>query len=142
MVFLSTQESSIITRIIIALILGTILGLQREHRKIVEKSVGLAGLRTHAIVTIGSALVTAIGAIAYTQDPIRLAASILTGIGFIGAGTIIADKDKIKGLVNAATIWVASAIGIAIGLGFSLTAIFVTGITVLILELRRFEEID
>ena len=139
---INPSESIIIGRVFIALILGLAIGLQREHRKIIEKNVGMAGLRTHVIVTMGSTLVTAIGAIAFISDPLRLAASILTGIGFIGAGTIIATNDKIKGLVNAATIWVAASIGIAIGLGYHLSAILATCIMILILELRRFEKID
>ncbi len=142
MLFGSENESLVIIRVIIALILGLLLGIQRERRKLIEKSTGLAGLRTHTIVAVGSAVVSAIGALSVSEDPMRMAASILTGVGFIGAGTIIADKDKIKGLVNAATIWVAAAIGIAAGLGYSLSAILVTAITIMILELKRFEKIE
>jgi putative Mg2+ transporter-C (MgtC) family protein len=142
MLFISLEESIIITRILIALVLGFFIGLQREHRKIIENNVGMAGLRTHTIVTIGAALVSAIGAVAYASDNLRLAASILTGIGFIGAGTIIANNNKIKGLVNAATIWVAATIGIAVGLGFTFSSILATCLMILILELRRFERID
>lgn len=142
MLFANYQESEVIIRVAIALILGIILGLQREHRKIVQKSVGIAGFRTHVIVVIGSAVISAIGALSVSEDPLRMAASILTGVGFIGAGTIMADRDRIKGLVNAATIWVAATIGIAAGLGYHLSAILVTAITIIILELKRFEKIE
>jgi len=135
-------ESQILIRLFIAAILGILLGIQREYRKTIEKNIGLAGLRTHVIVTIGSALVTAIGIIAFPSDPIRLAASILTGIGFIGAGTIIASTEKVKGLINATTIWMASALGIAVGLGFYLSAVAAAILSIIILELKRFEKID
>jgi len=142
MAFISFEEYKIIIRIIIALLLGLALGFQREKRKVVEKNTGFAGLRTHTLVTVGSALVASIGAVMISQDPLRLAASILAGIGFIGAGTIIADRDRIKGLVNATTIWVAAATGIAVGLGYYASAILTTCIIILILELKRFEKID
>lgn len=142
MVGISPEEMSIILRVLIALVLGLSLGMQREYRKILEKNLGTAGLRTHALVAVGSALIAGIGFVAISEDPLRLAASILTGIGFIGAGTIIADKDKIKGLVNAATIWTAATIGMAAGLGFYASAILVTLIAITILELKRFERID
>lgn len=142
MVLLTQIESTIILRTVVALLLGLALGIQRERKKMEENSIGLAGLRTHAIVTIGSALVSAIGFVSVSEDPLRLAASILTGIGFIGAGTIIADKNKVKGLVNAATIWTAATIGMAVGLGFYISAILVTLMIILILELKRFEKIE
>ena len=136
------NESVIISRVIAAAILGLILGLQREQRKTAEQHHGIAGMRTHVIVALGSALVTAIGATVLSSDSTRLAASILTGIGFIGAGTIIATQGKIRGLVNASTIWVVSAIGIATGLGFYLSAIVTTLLIIIILELKKFEKID
>lgn len=138
----SSNETEIILRVFIAAVLGFILGLQREKRKTAEKNFGIAGMRTHTIVAIGSALVAAIGALAYPADPVRLAASILTGIGFIGAGTIIASQGKIKGLVNAATVWIAAAIGISCGLGYYIGALTATILSIIVLELKRFEKID
>jgi putative Mg2+ transporter-C (MgtC) family protein len=137
----SFQEGEVLIRVLFAGVLGILLGLQRERRKTAEQHYGIAGMRTHTIVALGSALVTAIGSIALLNDP-RLAASILTGIGFIGAGTIIASQGKIKGLVNAATVWVAAAIGIAVGMGYYASALVTTLLTVIVLELRRFEKID
>ncbi|MBI2044801.1 MgtC/SapB family protein, partial [Candidatus Pacearchaeota archaeon] len=135
-------EGVIIFRVFLALVFGLILGFQRESTKVHEKNYGVAGMRTHTIVAMGAALVSAIGALAFAADPIRLAASILTGIGFIGAGTILANSGRIKGLVNAATIWLAASIGIAVGLGFLATAFVATIFSILVLELRRFEKID
>ncbi|HVY01275.1 MAG TPA: MgtC/SapB family protein [Candidatus Nanoarchaeia archaeon] len=142
MALVTEIEATILFRIVIALILGLALGIQRERKKTEENSLGLAGLRTHTIVTIGSALVSAIGFVAISEDPLRLASSILTGIGFIGAGTIIADKNRVKGLVNAATIWTAATIGMAAGLGFYVSATVVTLMTIVILELKRFEKVE
>ena len=142
MINLMPYESSIIIRILFAFLLGLLLGIQREKRKTVEHNYGIAGMRTHTIVAIGAALVTAIGAIVNLTNPHFLAASILTGIGFIGAGTIIASNGKIRGLVNASTVWVAAAIGISCGFGYFVSAILTTLIVIIILELRRFEKID
>lgn len=139
---LQNGESEIILRVFLALILGLILGLQRESMKLREKNYGVAGMRTHTIVALGASLISAIGTLAFSGDPARLAASILTGIGFIGAGTVIASAGKIKGLVNAATIWLAASIGIAAGLGFFLSAFLTTILSIFVLELKRFEKID
>lgn len=136
------NETEILIRIVISAILGFLLGLQREKRKTIEHNFGIAGMRTHTIVALGSGLVTAIGAVAFPADPIRLAASILTGIGFIGAGTIIANNGKIKGLVNASTVWISAAIGIACGLGYYISSIITVLLVVIVLELKRFEKID
>jgi len=142
MIGLSGNEVQIIIRIFVAAFLGILIGIQRERRKLLDKRYGTAGLRTHAMVCLGSSLITATGSVLFPLDPIRLAASIMTGIGFIGAGTVIATRGKIKGLTTAASIWISAAIGIAIGLGLYASAIFATVITLLILELKRFERVD
>jgi putative Mg2+ transporter-C (MgtC) family protein len=136
------DEGEVIVRIIIAALFGLLLGIQREKRKTVEHNYGIAGMRTHTVVALGSALVTAIGALIFTSDPTRLAASILTGIGFIGAGTILASSGKIRGLVNASTVWVAAAIGIACGFGYYLSSLITVLLVIIILEMKRFEKID
>ena len=138
----ANSEVIIAIRILIAAILGLAIGLQREKRKIVQKEYGAAGLRTHALVSLGAALLTAVSIIYFSADPARLAASIMTGIGFIGAGTIIAFQGKIRGLTTAASIWTAAAIGIAAGIGYYTSAIAATVLIVIILELYRFEKIE
>jgi putative Mg2+ transporter-C (MgtC) family protein len=139
---ISTQEMQVIISVLVAVVLGIMIGLQRERRKLVDKSYGSAGLRTHAIVCLGAALISSAGIVLFTANPLLLAASIMTGVGFIGAGSIISQPNKIKGLTNAASIWISAAIGIAAGLGLYGAAAITTLITILILELRRFERID
>ena len=128
-------------RVLIALLLGLTVGFERQKIKTETNTHGSAGLRTHALVCIGTALITSIGVILFPGDPLRLAASIMTGIGFIGAGTIIALDGKVRGLTTASAIWAVAAIGIACGVGLYIVAVFVTLIAVIVLELRRFESV-
>jgi len=136
------NELTIILRVIIAALLGLVIGWQRERKKVVQHEYGAAGLRTHAIVSVGAALITAAGILSFPADPVRVAASIMTGIGFIGAGTIIATQGKIKGLTTAASVWTAATVGIASGIGLFASSIAATLIIVLLLELSRFEKIE
>jgi putative Mg2+ transporter-C (MgtC) family protein len=135
-------EFTVIIRVLVALVLGMTIGVERQKRKTESKNHGGAGLRTNSLVCMGTALITAIGVVLFPADPVRLAASIMTGIGFVGAGAIIASEKKHMGLTNAAAIWAAAAIGIAAGIGFYITAVFATLITVIVLELRRFERLE
>lgn len=97
-------------RLLVALALGAIVGLERERQ---ERA---AGLRTVTMVSLGSCLFTIIGAYGFANtDPSRVAAQIVTGIGFLGAGTIFLRKDLVRGLTTAATIWAVAAIGMAAG---------------------------
>jgi putative Mg2+ transporter-C (MgtC) family protein len=97
-------------RLLVALALGAIVGLERERQ---ERA---AGLRTVTMVSLGSCLFTIIGAYGFPNtDPSRVAAQIVTGIGFLGAGTIFLRKDLVRGLTTAATIWAVAAIGMAAG---------------------------
>jgi putative Mg2+ transporter-C (MgtC) family protein len=97
-------------RLLVALALGAIVGLERERQ---ERA---AGLRTVTMVSLGSCLFTIIGAYGFPNtDPSRVAAQIVTGIGFLGAGTIFLRKDLVRGLTTAATIWTVAAIGMAAG---------------------------
>ena len=114
-----------IIRIFIAALLGGFIGLEREYR---EKA---AGLRTHFLVALGSALfmiVSAFGFEGVLKDPnmrldvSRIAAQVVSGIGFIGAGTIIFQKNAVRGLTTAAGVWVTAAIGLACGAGMYLLA--------------------
>lgn len=124
------SELELILRLIIAAGLGGIIGYEREsfHKP--------AGLRTHILVTLGSALFTVISIAgfeqftsAYTIDPTRIISAILTGIGFIGAGVIIHRSDHhVEGITTAAGLWVASGIGVAVGMGMY----FLATVTVLV----------
>jgi putative Mg2+ transporter-C (MgtC) family protein len=126
----------IVLRIGIAAALGGAIGLERELR---DRE---AGLRTHLLVSVGSALFTMVSAYAWTDwrfsteeglvfDPTRIAAQVVTGIGFLGAGAIIRQGLSVKGLTTAATLWVVAAIGMASGVGYY-EAAFVTTALVLI----------
>jgi putative Mg2+ transporter-C (MgtC) family protein len=108
-------------RLAVALALGAIVGLERERQ---ERA---AGLRTVTMVSLGSCLFTIVGSYGFAQtDPSRVAAQIVTGIGFLGAGTIFLRKDLVRGLTTAATIWTVAAIGMAAGTAQYLIAFFTT----------------
>jgi putative Mg2+ transporter-C (MgtC) family protein len=127
-------------RLFAAALLGGLVGIDRELR---ERS---AGLRTHALVATGAALfmlVSAYGFIGVGQgeDPGRLAAQVVSGIGFLGAGTIIFRKDAVRGLTTAASVWTVAGLGLACGLGHYALAGIATVVTLLILAgLRPLEE--
>jgi putative Mg2+ transporter-C (MgtC) family protein len=108
-------------RLLVALILGAVVGLERERQ---ERA---AGLRTVTMVSLGSCLFTIVGAYGFPNtDPSRVAAQIVTGIGFLGAGTIFLRKDLVRGLTTAATIWAVAAIGMAAGTSQYIVAVFTT----------------
>lgn len=113
---------------ILAAGLGAILGWQREANG------KAAGIRTHALVTIGSALFTMISTNGFESgEPSRVAAQILTGIGFIGAGAIMQKEDTVKGLTTASGLWAATAVGMAIGVEWVVEAVIATALIFLIL---------
>lgn len=118
-----------IISLVLAVALGAVVGLEREttHKP--------AGIRTHMLVSLGSALFTIVS-VSFSIDPARIAAGIVTGIGFIGAGTIFAEKDKVQGLTTAASLWATAAIGLAAGIGDYPLALLVTVLVFLILASR------
>jgi putative Mg2+ transporter-C (MgtC) family protein len=126
----------VVLRVVLAAGLGGAIGLERELR---ERQ---AGLRTHMLVSVGAALFTIVSAYAWTDwrfsseeglvfDPTRIAAQVVTGIGFLGAGAIIRQGLSIRGLTTAATLWVVAAIGMAAGVGYYEAAIVTTGLVLL-----------
>lgn len=107
-------------RLIIAMLLGGIIGLEREYR---SKD---AGFRTHFLVALGAALFTVVsqyGFIDGVKDTSRVAAQVVSGIGFLGAGLIVFQKNVVRGLTTAAGLWVTAAIGMACGVGMFATAV-------------------
>jgi putative Mg2+ transporter-C (MgtC) family protein len=113
----------ILLRLTVAAALGGAIGLERELR---ERQ---AGLRTHLVVCVGSALFTLVSAYAFTSprvDPTRIAAQIVSGIGFLGAGAIIRQGLSVRGLTTAATLWLVAAIGMASGAGYYDAAVIAT----------------
>ena len=135
------MTTEFILRLFIAGILGSIIGLDREYR---AKE---AGYRTHFLVSLGSALIMIVSQHGFSEildtpnvnlDPSRIASQVVTGIGFIGAGTIILHKQIVRGLTTAAGIWATSGIGLAIGAGMYELGISATILTLIGLEVLRF----
>ena len=123
-------EWNLILRILIAGLLGGLMGFEREIR---AKE---AGVRTHFIVALGSALFMIISQYAFTGrfDAARVAAQVVSGIGFIGAGVIIFQKNAVRGVTTAAGLWVAAAVGLACGAGMYAVAIAAVVLSILCLE--------
>ena len=120
-----------VIRLILATILGAMVGLERE---ITHKP---AGLRTHMLVSLGACLFTIVSMYDFGMDPARVAAGIVTGIGFIGAGTIIAEREKVVGVTTAASLWATAAIGLTVGVGDYFLSIVATVLVFIVLSLRR-----
>src|SRR5436190_1745482 len=145
---LSLNWDEALLRIALAGVLGGLIGLERELR---ERE---AGLRTHLLVSVGAALFTIAGAYGFESarvDPTRVAAQIVTGIGFLGAGAIIRQGFSVRGLTTAATLWVVAAVGLAAGAGYYSAAVVTTALVLIALYplriiafriLRRFRPED
>ncbi|MGQ9543995.1 MAG: MgtC/SapB family protein [Candidatus Bathyarchaeia archaeon] len=124
------SELEVVTRLFLAFLFGGLIGLERE---LVDKP---AGLRTHILVSLGSAQFTILSFYAFPgSDPSRIASYVVAGIGFIGAGTIIQTRERVVGVTTAASLWVTASIGMAVGVGFYFTATVVTVMTLLALGL-------
>jgi putative Mg2+ transporter-C (MgtC) family protein len=131
-----------IIRLLVATALGAVIGLDREYRT------KAAGFRTHVLVALGSALFMIISVHGFDDlpkdqmtlrmDPARIAAQVVTGIGFIGAGTIIFQKNVVKGLTTAAGLWVTAAVGMACGVGMYVLAMVSTLLVLICFEAFNF----
>ena len=115
------------TRLILAAILGAVIGIEREIKN------RAAGFRTHIIVSVGACLIMLIGIDGIgkfssdtSRDTARIAGQVISGIGFLGAGTILQKKNAVTGLTTAATLWLSAAIGLAVGIGYYEGAIIAT----------------
>lgn len=116
----------------LSLIMGGLIGFEREFRS------KPAGLKTHVLICLGSTALTFMSIqCAYNGDPGRIAAQIVSGIGFIGAGTILHANKSVQGLTTAASIWVVAAIGMLIGAGMVVPAAMMTGVVLAFLLLSR-----
>jgi putative Mg2+ transporter-C (MgtC) family protein len=137
------NDNEMMLRILVATFLSGLIGLEREvcrHE---------AGLRTHILVCVGSTLIMLTSLHVFDiykaqaqLDPTRIAAGVITGIGFLGAGAIMRSQEGIRGLTTASSLWVVAALGLSIGCGFFKTSIFVTFLVLIVLLfLRRFENL-
>jgi len=129
------SDVELFIRLALAALLGAVIGLEREsHRR-------PAGFRTHTLVSMGSALVMLVSAYGLNRgadsvwpyDPTRIAAQVVSGIGFLGAGTILREGPTVRGLTTAASLWVVAGIGLASGAGFYLAAVLATALAVVTL---------
>jgi putative Mg2+ transporter-C (MgtC) family protein len=129
-------EHQIILRLVVAAVLGSIVGVERERLNWV------AGLRTHMLVCVGSALFMIVSFCGFADvlsnehvglDPSRIAAQVVSGIGFLGAGTIVFRSKVVRGLTTAASLWTVAAVGLAVGGGLYIAATTATGLIVMIL---------
>ena len=128
------NEITVLLRLLVAAGLGAIVGYERERAH------KIAGLRTHALVSLGAALFAIISTNAFseylgktTYDPSRVVSNIVVGIGFIGAGAVLKQGKIVTGTTTAATLWIVGAIGAAVGLGMIFPAVFAAAIAYAIL---------
>lgn len=129
--FLTSPEAILVFRLVIALVLGALIGVERTiaHKK--------AGIRTYALVAMGSALFVIAGEMvrmntSFDVDPLRIASQVVMGVGFLGAGLIIFHRE-VQGLTTAAGLWVAAGVGVAVGFGLYLLALAAVILTLFIL---------
>lgn len=135
------NELELAARLILSIIFGGIIGMERES---VNRP---AGFRTHILVCVGSTLTMLVSIYIFEQynsltsvDPSRIAAQVVSGIGFLGAGTIIREGATVRGLTTAASLWTVAAIGLAVGSGFYLASILATVLTfVTLISFSRIE---
>jgi putative Mg2+ transporter-C (MgtC) family protein len=137
-------DLEMILRLLLAAVLGGVVGAERER---MNRS---AGLRTHALVSTASALIMIVSIYGFMQviapgrivlDPSRIAAQVVSGVGFLGAGIIIFRKNAVRGLTTAASVWAVAAIGLAVGAGLYIVAIGATGIlSVILTALKKVEK--
>lgn len=127
-------EVTIILRLLAAFVAGGVIGWQRERA---EKP---AGLRTHILVCLGSAIITMVSVFFFPSDPARIAAQIVSGIGFLGAGTIFRYGTTVAGLTTAASLWATCGVGIAMGVGMFFLGFAGVALILLVLWLLEYLE--
>lgn len=136
------SETDILLRILIATALGAVIGFERERQN------QPAGWRTHIVLVVGATLAMTLSInlsmqfhqFAPNGDPARLAAQVISGIGFLGAGAILRYGPNVKGLTTAASLWTMAVVGLAVGAGYYLPAAAATGLLLLVLELLDLAE--
>ena len=127
------EPSEVLIRLILAVIAGGLIGLERE---VVHKP---AGVRTHMLVSLGSALFILLTIEEFPSEMARVVAGVATGLGFLGAGTIFKAKNEVHGLTTAASIWAVSGVGMAVGMGYYLMTVTAVILVLIVLQLNKFE---
>ena len=127
------EYTEVLLRLVLATLAGGLIGLERE---VVHKP---AGVRTHMLVSLGSALFVLVTIETLPNEAARIIAGIATGIGFLGAGTIFKSKDEVHGLTTAASIWAVAGVGIALGFGYYLMTVIAVILILIILQLNKME---
>ena len=136
-------DYELLLRLSVSVLLGGLIGLERQYKR------RTAGLRTHILVCLGSCLILLTSMYVFDiyknrapVDPTRIAAGIVTGIGFLGAGAIIRaqSRERVTGLTTAASLWVVAAIGMAVGCGFKHAAVYTTVLSLVVLFFLRYLE--
>ncbi len=133
----AAAQLELIVRLSVGLVLGAVIGIEREINR------QPAGFRTHSLVALGAATFTVVSAYAFPgagADPTRIAAQIVTGIGFIGAGTILRHEANVRGLTTAASLWSVAAVGMASGAG--LYGVAVGGTLLVLVVLAIFDRLE
>jgi putative Mg2+ transporter-C (MgtC) family protein len=139
----NTIEFIVAAKLTLAVVLGALLGLERS---LARKT---AGMRTYALVAMGAALFVIISDLVSARyvaaglpgfDPLRVASQIIVGIGFLGAGLIIFQDHKLRGLTTAAGLWVAAGLGMAVGFGLYTLSLIVTALTIIVFTLLWYVE--
>lgn len=126
-------DIEIVVRILTACVLGGLIGWERErHRNIVS-----AGIRTYGAISLGACAFGILSTILGPTDPTRIAAQVVTGIGFLGGGIIFRQGDYVTGLTTAATLWATAAVGLSISFGYYLVGVFTAALIFLLLYLPR-----
>ena len=133
--------TAVFVRLILAVIVGGLVGFEREVRR------HSAGLRTYILVSLGSCLIMLTSLYVLdiykdeaAADPARIAAGVIAGIGFLGAGTIIRSSEGVKGLTTAASLWLVAAAGLGIGCGFYLASLVAAALALIVLSVLRYLE--
>jgi putative Mg2+ transporter-C (MgtC) family protein len=134
-------DFQVITRLVLSVVFSGLIGIERQiHRR-------TAGLRTHILVCMGSCLIMLTSLYIFDiyknvaqLDPTRIAAGVITGVGFLGAGAIIIQGQGVKGLTTAASLWTVAGISLAVGCGFYIAAIVTTILTLTVLFFLRYVE--
>ena len=127
------EYTEVLLRLVLSVVFGGLIGLERE---VVHKP---AGVRTHMLVSLGSALFMLVSINIFPDDAVKIIAGIATGVGFLGAGTIFKTKNEVQGLTTAASVWTVAAVGLAVGLGYYLMTIVAVILVLIVLQLNKLE---